>query len=179
MNPTIEDYRANADRFGAVVGADGDWAAPSPCSEWTAADVLDHVVDTQRSFLTERGAGVGDRPAGSPEEMWSAHVTNVADATTDEDFVTKEYDGYFGRTTLADTLANFYGFDMIVHRWDLARALGSDVTWDDAELDRIETALDGFGDALYSEGVCRPAVEVPADAPRQTRLLARMGRHDR
>ena len=41
---------------------------------------------------------------------------------------------------------------------------------------RLETAFEGFGDTLYTHGVCRPAIDVAADAPRQTRLLARMGR---
>ena len=94
----------------------------------------------------------------------------------DEDFVSREYDGYFGRTSVEDTLANFYGFDMLIHRWDLATALGIETVWTDAELDRIETALDGFGDNLYADGVCKPAIDVPDDAPRQVRLLGRMGR---
>jgi hypothetical protein len=84
--------------------------------------------------------------------------------------------GALDRVDGADTLARFYGFDLLVHHWDVARALGRDVTWDDAEMDRIDTALDGFGEHLYGEGVCKPALEAPADAPRQVRLLARMGR---
>ncbi len=178
MHPTIERYLANADRLDAVIGSDpgADWSAPSPCVEWTAAAVLDHVVETQRAFLTERGADLGERPAGTPGEVWASHVTAVAAATTDDDFVSTEYDGYFGRTTLADTLANFYGFDMIVHRWDLGRALGQDVTWDEQEMDLLEQAMAGFGDAIYSEGVCGPAVDVPDGASRQDRILGRLGR---
>lgn len=176
MNPQISDYRANADKFSAVVADSGDWSGASPCDGWTASDVLDHVVDSQRSFLEQRAAEIGGRPTGTPPEVWRAHQAAIGPVIADDDFVTAEYDGHFGRTSVADTLANFYGFDMLVHRWDLARALGRDVTYDDAELDRIETALDGFGDALYSEGVCRPAVDVPDGAPRQVRLLGRMGR---
>lgn len=171
-------YDAHADRFTSVVEAAGDtdWSSPSPCEGWTAADVLDHVVDTQRDFLDKRGAEMGARPEGMPPEVWAAHRDVVRRVTADDAFVSEEYDGYFGRTTVADTLSNFYGFDLLVHRWDLARALGQDVTWDDEELDRIEASLDGFGDALYSEGVCKPAIEVPADASRQERVLRRMGR---
>ena len=171
-------YDAHADRFTAVVEAAGDtdWSSPSPCEGWTAADVLDHVVDTQRDFLDKRGADVGARPEGTPQEVWAAHRDVVRRVTADDAFVSEEYDGYFGRTTVADTLANFYGFDLLVHRWDLARALGRDVTWDDAELDKIEASLEGFGDALYSDGVCKPALEVPAGASRQERVLGRMGR---
>jgi uncharacterized protein (TIGR03086 family) len=178
MSTLISDYQTNADRFGAVIDAanDADWSAPSPCEEWTAASVVDHVVDTQRDFLDKRGAEVGPRPSGNAQDVWAAHQEMVRRATKDEEFVSAEYDGYFGRTSVADTLANFYGFDMLVHRWDLATAVGQDTAWTEAELDRIETALDAFGDALYTDGVCKPAIDVPEDAPRQVRLLGRMGR---
>lgn len=178
MNPTIEDYLANADRFDAVVGtgSGGEWTAPSPCAGWSAAAVLDHVVETQRSFLTDRGADIGARPAGTPAEVWASHVAAVATATADDEFVTREYDGYFGPTTVADTLKSFYGFDMIVHRWDLGRALGQEVSWEESEMDLLEQAMVGFGDALYSEGVCGPPVDVSADAPRQHKILGRLGR---
>ena len=143
-------YDAHADRFTAVVEAAGDtdWSSPSPCEGWTAADVLDHVVDTQRDFLDKRGAEMGARPEGTPPEVWAAHRDAVRRATADDAFVSEEYDGYFGRTTVADTLANFYGFDLLVHRWDLARTLGQDVTWDDAELDRIDEPVLGNAAAV-------------------------------
>jgi uncharacterized protein (TIGR03086 family) len=171
-------YDAHADRFTAVVEAAGDtdWSSPSPCEGWTAADVLDHVVDTQRDFLDKRGADVGARPEGTPQEVWAAHRDVVRRVTADDAFVSEEYDGYFGRTTVADTLANFYGFDLLVHRWDLARGLGRDTSYSDAELDLVEATLPGFGEHLYDDGVCAPAVPVPDDAPRQVRLLAVMGR---
>ena len=176
MNALIDDYLSNAHRFGAVVDAGGDWTADSPCAGWTARDVLDHLVDTQRGFLTKRDIDPGPRPDGNPHQVWHAHLDGVRRVVADDALVSAEYDGYFGRTSIADTLANFYGFDLVVHRWDLGRALGQDVRWDEDEMDRLEVAMAGFGDALYSEGVCKPAVDVPADASRQTRLLGRMGR---
>jgi uncharacterized protein (TIGR03086 family) len=175
---TTSVYDTRADRFTTVVetAGDTDWDRPSPCDGWTAADVVDHVVDTQRDFLDRRGADLGPRPAGSPAQVWAAHRDAVRRVTADDAFVSEEYDGYFGRTSVADTLGSFYGFDLLVHRWDLARALGGDVKWDDTELDQIEAALDGFGDALYADGVCKPALDVPAGASRQERVLGRMGR---
>jgi len=175
-NPRIQEYLDNAARFTEVVTAGGDWEGASPCEGWSARDVLDHVVDTQRSFLEQRGVDVGPSPAGTPVEVWAGHQERVRAVLADEDFAATEYDGYFGRTTVADTLATFYGFDLNVHRWDLARGLGREVPFSETELDVLDRAIDGFGDALYSEGVCRPALDVPADAPRAERLLARMGR---
>jgi hypothetical protein len=40
----------------------------------------------------------------------------------------------------------------------------------------MEAGADSFGPALYMDGICRPAVDVPADADRRTRVLGRLGR---
>jgi uncharacterized protein (TIGR03086 family) len=175
MDARIEDYLTNADRFTEVVEGADAWDGQSPCEEWTAADVLTHVVDTQRDFLGRRGADL-PTTTGDGAELWGSHLAGVRGLVADEAFTTEEYDGFFGRTSVAATLKDFYGFDMMVHRWDLARAVGSDVTWTDAEMDALEANLDQLGDNLYRDGVCRPALEVAADAPRRERILGRMGR---
>ncbi len=176
MTPLTQSYLDNAERFTAVVDAAADWTSQSPCPEWTAAQVVDHVVSTQRDYLDKQSAALGGLPEGDPGRTWHAHVDEVRNAITDESFATREFDGFFGRTTVEEHLASFYGFDMLVHRWDLGTAVGVPVSFTGDELDRMETAMTGFGDMLYSEGVCAPAVEVPDDAPRQQRVLGRLGR---
>ena len=37
------------------------WDAPSPCEGWAARDVLGHVVDARRSFLTDKGADLAQQ----------------------------------------------------------------------------------------------------------------------
>ncbi len=178
MDQRIADHLANADTFTALVAAvpADRWDDPSPCDDWTAADVVQHVIDTQRHFLAERGAALPDPPEGSPAERWAAHDAAVRDVLADEAFATTPYDGYFGPTTLADTLRDFYGWDLVVHRWDLGRAVGQEVAWSDAERSFVEGALAGFGDQLYAEGICKPALDAPAGADEQTRVLALLGR---
>ena len=174
---TTQDYLTDADTFTALLATpDADWGAASPCEGWSAADVVDHVVDTQRSFLAQRHADLGERPTGTPPQVWGAHDDAVRRLLADDAFAATTYDGFFGPTTVGETLTRFYGFDLLVHQWDLARAFGRDVVWDEEQMDRIEQALDGFGEHLYADGICRPALDVGDDAPRQTRLLARMGR---
>lgn len=165
-----------ADRFSATVAATTDWAAASPCEGWTAADVVDHVVDTQRQFLSGHGLEVGDRPTGNPGEVWAQHLAAVRPLVVDEELRGREYDGFFGRTTIGATLDAFYGFDLVVHGWDLGTAGGRPTTFTDADMDAMEQAFAGFGDHAYDEGVFRGPVDVPEDASRQAKLLARMGR---
>lgn len=169
-------YLDAADRFTATVAATPDWSAASPCEGWSAADVVDHVVDTQRHFLETHGVDVGARPSGSPAEMWAAHLAVVGPLASDEALRAREYDGFFGRTTIGATLDAFYGFDLVVHGWDLGSANGRPTVFTDADMDALEQAFIGFGDHAYDEGVFQPPVSVPDDADRQTRLLARMGR---
>ena len=154
------------------------WDRPSTCEGWTVRDVVRHLVQTQREFLTERGVDLGEEPDvdAAPAAAWRTHARRVAAAVADEAVAEQGYDGYFGPTTVGATLEQFYVWDMVVHRWDVARSVGADPALTDAELDRVEAGADAFGDALYMEGICRPAVEPPADADRATRVLARLGR---
>jgi uncharacterized protein (TIGR03086 family) len=176
MTPLTERYLTQADLFTAVVDAATDWTAPSPCEEWTATDVVEHVVSPQRGYFDQRGAHLGDLPGDDPSTRWHTHLRQVRDVVADDGLATTEFDGYFGRTTVDELLANFYGFDMTVHRWDLGQAVGVPVTFTDDELDRIEQAVDGLGEMLYSSGASKPPLEVPDDAPRQQRMLGRLGR---
>jgi uncharacterized protein (TIGR03086 family) len=178
VDPRISDYLANAATFSALVKSvpPERWEAPSPCAGWSAADVVQHVIDTQRDFLRGRGADWVTAPGGSMAERWRAHHTQVRQLLADESFATAPYDGYFGPTTVADTIRDFYGWDLVVHRWDLGRAVGREIVWTDAECLFVGGKLEGFGDQLYSEGICKPAVEAPAEADEQTRVLALLGR---
>ena len=154
------------------------WLAPSPCDDWTAADVVRHLIETERDFLTKHGADLGDQPDvdGNPSAAWRAHSVRVLDLLSDDALVDTEFDGYFGPTTVGAAFGQVYLFDVIVHRWDIAEAAALDTTLTTQELDEIETALAGFGDAIYMEGICKPGVEVAADTDRATRLLAKLGR---
>jgi len=129
---------------------------------------------TSAAVQASHGLDLGDRPSGSPGEVWAAHLAAVRDAVTD-DVRAREYDG-LGRTTIGASLDAFYGFDLVVHGWDLGSASGRPTTFTDAEMDAMEAALVGFGEHAYDDGVFKQPVDAPEGAARQTRLLARMGR---
>ena len=139
--------------------------------------MLEHVVGSQRAFLRARSIELGDDPdLEDPVAGWQVHDDEVRRLLADESVTATEYDGLFGRTTVGATMLSFYGFDLLVHRWDLAQAADRDERFTEDELDLIESALPAFGDHLYDDGVCKPAVPVAADADRQARVLARLGR---
>jgi len=154
------------------------WASPSPCEDWSAADVVGHLVGTQRDFLTGHGVDLGEAPdvAADPAAAWHRHTGRVAAALSDDAVRSRDFDGFSGPTTVGAAFEQFYVWDMLVHRWDVARATGIGTTLTDEELDRIESGAESFGPALHMDGICKPAVPVPEDADRDVRALARLGR---
>lgn len=177
--PTTE--YADADRrlmtiLTALPGA--AWSAPSGCEGWTAADVVDHLITTQRDFLAERGLDAGPPVDGrdDPVAAWRGHADATTTLLADPAVASLAFDGFFGPTTVGETIDRFYVWDMLVHRWDIAQAAGLDAGFSPAELERIDAGADSFGEALYMEGICRPAVEIPEGADRATQVLGRLGR---
>lgn len=172
----MQQFLTDADRFGDTVAAVGDWSAPTPCEEWDAAALIDHVVSTERSFLADRGAELTELSSTDPAERWAEHRVELGEVLADDDFAGSSFDGAFGPTSIAETLTTFYGLDLLVHRADLDRATGTAPDLTDDELDRIEVIADRLGSNLWEMGATAPPVEVAADADRVTRVLARLGR---
>ncbi|WP_435200811.1 maleylpyruvate isomerase family mycothiol-dependent enzyme [Janibacter sp. GS2] len=155
-------------------------ASPSPCEGWSGEEVIQHLIDTQRDFLLKAGAELPD-PAPTVGALgaataWRTHAEAVARQLADDTLAERPYETPFGMATVGGAFDRFYGFDLLVHRWDVGRAAGVEVTFTDRELDTVEAAIAGFGEHIRGEGVCGPAVEVGADASRQDQLIALTGR---
>ena len=135
-------------------------------------------IETQRDFLTSRGLDLGDAPDidGDPAATRRTHCRGVLALISQAAVVATPYDGHFGPTTVGETLERFYVFDMVAHRWDVAGTAGSDCVFTDAQLDQLEAGIASFGDAIHMEGICKPGVEAPAGADRQSEVLATLGR---
>ena len=191
-NDTLARYaEANAPLTSVLDAVPTDaWTRSSPCEGWTARDVVGHLIRTQRDFLTGRGFDPGpsadtDKDPSAdidsvvdmdPAAAWRAHAAAVTGLLSRPEVPDTGYDGYFGPTTVGDTLVQFYVPDMVVHRWDVAAAVDGDTRLSDAELDSTEQSVESWGAAMYMDGICKPGLEPPAGSSRQVVLLARMGR---
>ncbi len=171
---------AQFDRLVRDVPADR-WGAPSPCAGWAAGDVLRHVAETERDLLDRMGFGSPSIDGVGSLEAWDVVRSAVSEALHDPTRADHTYDGWFGPTTFARTVDDFYSFDLVVHRWDLARAvgLGEHETIDADELARIRRSGEGFGEAARTPGIFGPELPAPPDATEQERVLAWMGRDPR
>lgn len=173
-------YARLADEFAGTIAAvpPSRWEDPSPCEGWTARDVVRHVVEAQGRFLGLVGREIGPAPSvdADPAAAWDAASTAVQADLDDPARADAEFDGFFGRTRWADAVDGFLSFDLVVHRWDLARAAGLDerIPPDDVQWVRQRSAA--FGEHLRRDAVCGPELTPPEGADEQTRLLAFLGR---
>jgi uncharacterized protein (TIGR03086 family) len=177
MEDVLTRYRRLADAFAATVAGvpDDGWDAPSPCPDWTARDVVRHVSQTPGLFFGFIDAEYGDLP-DEPVAAFGAARQRMEAALGDPATADKEFDGFFGRSTFANAVDRFINFDLVVHRWDLAKAAGLDTTIADQDVARLEEAAKHFGDAMRGPGAFGPALDPPAGADRQTKLLCFLGR---
>jgi uncharacterized protein (TIGR03086 family) len=181
----VATFTERAARFTAVLEGAGAssrdaWDRPTPCEGWTVRDVVGHVIESQRDFLARQDLDAGPEPdLADPAAAWHAQRVHVTTVLADGDVAAREYDGYFGRTTIGATMSDFYGWDLVVHGSDVARATGQEWSVGEDEAASLHATADGWGDALYSDGVCAAPVEVGDDASPTDRLLARLGRDPR
>jgi uncharacterized protein (TIGR03086 family) len=180
MSAISDRYRRLADEFGrrvAAVRADR-WDNVSPCAEWTARDVLRHVVDTERSMPDRVGLTVPDGPSVDEDPLgaWATVRDAMLKILEDPDQAGREYDSMFGRSRLEDTVGSFLSIDLVIHGWDIARATGGDEHIDPEEVRLVAASTEKIGDKLRGPGAFGPEVPVPADADAQSRLLAFLGR---
>ena len=181
MSDIADRYRTLAAAFEAKVAAvppDG-WSNQSPCSEWTARDLVGHVVDVHGMMLRPLDVEVAGEPSveDDPLGAFRAARATLQDVLDDPSRADTEYDGAFGRTTVSATVDQFLGFDLVVHGWDLARATGQDEAIAPSEVARILEFVDRLGTRTMQEnGVTGPEVPVPSDASDQDRMLGLLGR---
>jgi uncharacterized protein (TIGR03086 family) len=180
MSDVAERYERLAGEFADAVAAvpEDRWSSPSPCDGWTARDVVEHVCSTQGLFLGFVGEAAGEGPpvGDDPVGAWRAASAPVATRLADPVRASATFDGFFGETSFESAIDRFANFDLVVHRWDLARAAGLDDRIDEADAQRVLDGVAAFGPALYSAGVCSEAVDVGPDADVTIRMLAVVGR---
>ncbi|MGW0174502.1 TIGR03086 family metal-binding protein [Rhodococcus sp. NPDC003322] len=173
-------YRRRADNLtGTVASVPADrWDSSSPCEGWTARDVLRHLIDVHSFPLKPVGLSLPPAPSvdEDPLAAWTRTRDAVLEILDDPQRAGLEYDSSLGRTSVAATFDSFLGFDLAIHRWDIAHATGVDETIPAEDLAAAAALADRMGEQIRSSGVCGPAVEVPADADEQTRILAVLGR---
>ena len=160
-----EQHLAVCRRFGeSVRAANGKWDRRSPCDAWDARGVLEHVIGFHDVLLLRPLGLKPDRPRGDPETRWELTYGQLE----------KAFELDIGSDVVA-MLPNVTR-DVLVHTWDLARAVGADDRLDPRWCELFYAALPTDTAALSVSGMFDTPVAVGDQADMQSKLLARLGR---
>ncbi len=152
------------------------WGNASPCEGWTARDVVVHVGNNLKGVTasltgTERTQIEADDDIVS---AWSATRTAFAAALNSAD-LSASINGPFGPMPAADLLGRLIANDVLVHTWDLARAVGGDERLDEEMVRGAYSGMKPMDEMIRRPGVFGPKITVDS-ADLQTEFLAFLGR---
>jgi len=177
-DPLITRHRRACDGFAAVaeaVPADR-WSALSPCTEWDARAVVEHVIGFHE-FLLLRPMGLrANRPRDDEAARWRATAAALFDALQEPGALDRKVGLVGGGESTPRTMLAALTIDVLIHTWDLARATGVTVTLDTELTDLAYDAALASRAGRASSDMFAPEVDVAADADTLTKLLALNGR---
>ena len=175
---TVETWTARVD-----AAVPERWGSPTPCSEWTVRDLVNHVAGEDAwtvplmsgATIAEVGDALdgdllGDDPVGSAVRLAEEAVALVARRLSGGGTVHLSYGdedmGEYVRQLAADHL---------VHAWDLAAATDGDTTLEDDLVAEVDGWFAEREEGYRGAGVVGQRVKAaPGDS--QAALLAAFGR---
>jgi uncharacterized protein (TIGR03086 family) len=163
----------------------GRLADPTPCTDYDVRALVGHLVAVLRRIAAvARGVPVSAtsrETTGVPDDAWAeaadGALREATSAWSDPDLLVRPFELPFGTMPGAAALAA-YTAELTTHAWDLARATGRTVDWDDDVVTAALTAsLRMLPPGQRPPGIpFGAAVPVPDDAPAIDRLVAWQGR---
>ncbi len=173
-------YRLVSKGFDAAVRAvtPDRWEAQSPCELWKARDVVAHVVAGHRGVIAGVSGGESTPLAADedPRRAWEEASRAMHEITGDPEAMAKEIDGPTGKMTAGQIIGRFVTMDVLVHTWDLARAVGADEHLDEDSVRRAYETLKPMDSMIRQPNVFGPKLEPPPSADLQTEFLYFLGR---
>lgn len=175
MSDVLSRYREIADGFSARIDAasDDQWESASPCEGWTARDVVSHVVNAHRQMVL----GQPELPRdGDLRAAWRDARHAVETLAEDPDRLAETVESPMGPMTRGQQIGSMVSMDLLVHTWDLARALGADEHLHPAAVTDAYELLKPMDAMIRRPGVFGPKIDPPVGADRQTEFLCFLGR---
>ena len=184
MSENSEKYRRAVSDFSKVVDAvpADKWVSVSPCEGWTAKHVIGHVIGGMQvisASQTGEPPQFGDPIAAAgddPVRNYTAARDLALESLTEENLA-KTVDGPGGGQMQLDQLIGMIlANDVLIHTWDLAKAVGVEAKLDPELCEAALQAIEPMEEMVRQPSVFGPRVEPPADADAQTRLICFTGR---
>lgn len=139
---------------------------PTPCAEWDARAVVEHVIGFHDVLLLVPLGAKPSRPKGDVVGRWDVTAEALAGALEGDD-------------ALDDTRRSVVGVlttDVLVYTWDLAVAAGVEADLDEELCALAYARADANRERLAASGMFDAPVDVADDAPLTDRLVALCGR---
>ena len=177
MQDVLDRFKSLAADFGARVDATDDsaWDNQSPCAEWKARDVVGHVVDNLKG-LAGAGDGGSSDDLDDPKQAWATTLAATITALEQPGALEKVIESPMGPMPLGDMVGRLICTDILVHTWDLARAVGGDERLNQDAIPMAYSGLKPIDAMLRRPGIFGPKIEAPAGADLQTEFLLFLGR---
>ena len=179
-----EQHLAVCRRFGeSVRAANGKWDRRSPCDAWDARGVLEHVIGFHDVLLLRPLGLKPDRPRNDAQMRWELTYGQLEKALEpgrrllDRVVDIPELEGNPATRLDARAIMPNLTRDVLIHTWDLARAVGADDQLDARWCEHFYEALPSEPDVLGVSGMFDAPVAVADQTDVQSKLLARLGRN--
>lgn len=178
--PSARHLTVAAD-FAAVADQVTDWNAPSPVPEWTALDVVSHLITWLPPVLEQfADLSMTKDPAKTGADVPAAfrnHSESVQDILDNSSLADRKVaTGPFAGSTVSEMIDRIYTSDVFMHSSDLARSTGVHAHLDPGYCEMLLLGMTEIEDLLRSSGQYGPAFQVSEEASAEARLMAFCGR---
>ncbi|UNO43161.1 TIGR03086 family metal-binding protein [Streptomyces sp. MST-110588] len=173
--------------FGARVHAvrPDQWDAPTPCSEWSVRDLVNHLTVEQLWVprLVRDGATIeevgdafdGDHLGDDPVGAWDRAAAEAVVAFREPGALDRTVHLSSGPGPAGPYCSQMMS-DAVVHAWDLSRAIGAEEELPPELATAALREVEPYADGLEKSGLFAAPVEPPPGADDLTRLLCLLGR---
>ena len=161
----------------------GQLTEATPCAEWNVQQLINHnllVAEMVHGLLTggpavNAGEVSGPLPAEGAEEAFASGTSKVLEAIKGAGMLEKVINTPFGEMPAGNFMMFPFG-DILIHKWDLAKATNQDVSMDSPMADVCFQVFASVAEGARQGGVFGPEVTVPMDASSRDKLLGLTGR---
>ena len=181
----IELYEAARDYMIPIIRgvSAGQMTGSTPCSDWNVQQLINHnilVAKFAHAILTggeqvDSFAVDVPLPPEGAEEAFASGSSNVLEAIKVAGMLEKVISTPFGEMPASNFLMLPFG-DILIHKWDLAKATNQATAMDSSMADVCYQAFAPMADQGRQGGIFGPGVTVPMDASSRDKLLGLTGR---
>src|SRR5690349_13015779 len=181
-----ELYRRACERYGEHVHAirEDQWMGSTPCTEWDVRALVGHLI-TEVAWVPPLLGGrsvaeIGDDLSGDltgedPAASWDRYAPDSIEAVAEPGALDRTVRLTKRELPATDYVSEVF-VDLLIHGWDLARAIGADETLDPEAVELVYQRMKPHEAELNGSGVFGSHVDAPEGADPQTQLLAVFGR---